>query len=73
MAVGAVNSTPKAAPASRDATFYRPEPDILRLLAFLGVYISHSLPVDQKYLSRNNFRAGLLRSAMSDRIAPYRS
>jgi len=55
MVVGVVNGTPKAVPASRDAAFYRPELDILRLFAFLAVFISHSVPVDQKYLTRHNF------------------
>ena len=34
------------------AAFYRPELDILRLFAFLAVYLHHSLPVDQRYVAR---------------------
>jgi peptidoglycan/LPS O-acetylase OafA/YrhL len=38
--------------AGGKAAFYRPELDILRLAAFIAVYLHHSLPADQRYVAR---------------------
>src|SRR5215469_2707913 len=34
------------------ASFYRPELDILRFFAFLGIYLYHSMPLDPAIYSR---------------------
>jgi peptidoglycan/LPS O-acetylase OafA/YrhL len=45
MTTGAVIGAQASAPADK-ASFYRPELDILRFLAFFAIYLTHSLPHD---------------------------
>ena len=46
MATGTVIGTEPAASRPGKASFYRPELDVLRFLSFLGIFVSHSLPLD---------------------------
>ena len=52
MATGTVIGTESEASRPGKASFYRPELDILRFLAFFGIFLSHSLPLDASVYSR---------------------
>lgn len=52
MATGTVIGSEAVASRPGKSSFYRPELDILRFLAFFGIYLSHSLPLDPALYSR---------------------
>ena len=57
----------REARSAGQASFYRPELDILRFFAFLGVYLSHSLRHDPAQLMKSHIteKAALLLAAIA--------